>query len=493
VPWLLLGWSCAALLVALLRVPYDDEWYSIELASRATASPRFWQALQSDMHPPWVALFDRSLAQLTAAAPSWRTLALALQVPRIAASALAIACLAAALDKPLRLPRWSFVLAALHPIVLFYAGSARWYPFLLLAHALRAYALWRPERVVAGRLAFVCGAALGSLTSYLDAPFLVHDALWLWFRRERGRRAPVLSMLAAGACVVAARAASALQGGYHALRWPDARFDPLTIAQWLGLGVVGEAGLPWPWLLTGLVAAMSCGVAYLAALRDHAARTPALWVASYGTLWAMACSFGVFHPRYSLLLWIVLAALATRLAHRGRPAARALSALGAAHMLLVLALVVNGHGFYKADLNTLSAADCRVVDAAQGAPLAIAPYPRLAALVESRCNLRAELLTVPSLWMTLDENEQLRQVRERLRDVSTVWLLSTHFESSIALTESRVRELLAQRCVPEPPRAFGKPGHHELRPDRPSDFRRYELQRWTCQSRARDVSSSAWR
>jgi hypothetical protein len=481
VRWPLFGWSCAALLLALLRVPYDDEWYSIELASRATSDARFWQALQGDMHPPWCALLDRWLAQLTAATPSWRSLALALQLPRIAASALAIAIVAAALSKPLRLPRWAFVLAALHPIVLFYAGAARWYPFLLLAHALRAYALWRPERRALGRLAFVLGAALGSLAGYLDGLFLVHDVLWLWARRDRAARAPVVTTLAAGACLLVARALSPLHGGFHALRWPDGRFAPMALLQWLGLGVAGEAGLAWPWVLTALAAAISCGWAYLAALRDPDARTPALWAASYAALWAVGSFFGVFHPRYSLLLWLVLAAFATRLVLRGSFAARLACTLGAAHMLLVLGLVFTGRGFFKADLNTLSADDCRVVDAARGAPLVVATYPRLAALAESRCGLHEELLTVPSVWLTLDEHEQLQGLRERLRDASALWLLSTHFRSSLTLTEARVQALLAERCAPDPPRSFGAAPHPWLRPERGPGFRRYQLQRWTCQ------------
>jgi hypothetical protein len=294
-----------------------------------------------------------------------------------------------------------------------------------------------------------------------------------------------------------ARGLSPLHAGYHALRWPDMSFDPVTLAQWLGLGVVGEAGLPWPWLLPGaIVAAISCGWAYLSALRERETRTTGVWAASYAALWALACGFGVFHPRYSLLLWVVLAVFVTRLALRGGYAARLACTLGAAHMLIVLGLVYTGRGFFKADLNTLSAADCRVASAARSASLVVATYPRLAALVESRCDLHADLLTLPSIWMTRDEDEQLRDLRAQLHDAgnaSTLWLFSTHFDSSIALTEARVRGLLEKRCQPEPARSFGAAPHPWLHRDRGADFRRYQLQRWTCQSAARDVNSSAWR
>ena len=117
---ILAAWAALALALAVLRVPFDDEQFSIELAFQATRS-QLWAALQNDVHPPWLALLDRALAQLGPAA-------LWLQAARVLFGAAALALASHALAQPLGLPRGRFVLAAAHPIVLFYTGAARWYP-----------------------------------------------------------------------------------------------------------------------------------------------------------------------------------------------------------------------------------------------------------------------------------------------------------------------------------------------------------------------------
>jgi len=64
-------------------------------------------------------------------------------LPRVAASLTALVIM-----RRVVLKTWPGVgpllvtLAAFHPIVFFYAGAVRWYPFAFLADALRAWAIW---------------------------------------------------------------------------------------------------------------------------------------------------------------------------------------------------------------------------------------------------------------------------------------------------------------------------------------------------------------
>jgi hypothetical protein len=473
---LILLWSLAALALARSRVPYDDEWFSIELAFDTTPG-QFWFALDDDVHPPWLALLDRSIGTL------WSQ-PIALQGLRIAASALAIALVARALSKPMQLPGWAFVLAACHPIVLFYAGSARWYPCLFLAHALRLFAIWS-ERPLSRAGAFLAGALLGPVAGYLDVLFLAHDGAWFARRARRSGAAWIplgaLAFAAVG-CALLPLLASPLHGRAHALalRWPH--WDPTGVAIWAGLGLAGETALPWPLLLLGLACGFSSAWALASALfaRDSRSRELAAFILSYAAVWLLACGFGVWHPRYSLLLWLLCLALVWSQWSRAGRVVGSLNALSALHLFAALALAVAGFGFLKSDLNRMMESDCQQLRAAETASVLIVPYRRLAQLGKRQCHLHAPLLTIPSIRVTRTEAEQLSGLRRALEQPGDYWLLALDTDSTLAVTQDRVRGVLQERCSAEAAKRFGQIPHPGLTPQRTSAYRRFSLQRFRC-------------
>lgn len=494
----LAAWSLGALALAHARVPYDDEWFSIELALRASPA-QLWQALDQDLHPPWLALVDRAVAAL------WPD-PLALQSLRVLASALAIALLARTLAARLRLPSWLFALAACQPIVLFYAGSARWYPFLLLAHALRLSAIWveRPlSRAAASR--FIGGATLGALTSYADPLFLLHDAGWLLARaratpqlpqsalrlhapcwRIASRRPAVIMVLGAVGCSVAVRLLSPLAGPLHQA-WPGLPHYSLRgLARFAVLGVIGEAGPPWPWLIAALLAVGACGWALVAALQARATRGVAGWLVSYGAAWLIAVGLGAWHPRYALLLWLLSALFVLRLAGQRRWLAYA----GLAYWLVVLGLIVDGRSFFKSSLNRLEPADCGVLQQLGADDLLVISYPGLAAQLARDCPARRPPLVVPSIRRSPAEHEQLAALAQQLTAAKVVWSLTLRTRSSLALTDARVTKLLMNaRCRAERAQEFASAPHAALKQlgsDRTPGSGaaavapRLRLERWRC-------------
>ena len=477
--WLLL-WSCAALALAASRVPYDDEWFSLDLAFRANRA-QFWDALAHDVHPPWVALIDRAVAQVCSAP-------IALQSVRVAVSLLAIAILARALSSRLGVPRWAFALAAAHPLLLFYSGAVRWYPFLLLAHALRAYAIWHADVLrPSGSAAFAVGGALGSMASYVDPLFLAHDCGWLIARTAREKTARLragLTVSVAVAAALALRLASPLQSGFHRTLWSvRPRWDPSAPVRWAAMGIAGETALPWPLLVSGAACVVATGWAFVATLRARQTRVPASWLGLYAVCWLVVCCFGAWQPRYSPMLWLIATVLVVRLALRGPRAARIVCTLGAAHLAIGLTLAATGRGSFKADLNGLSEGDCAVLAAADRAPLLVVPYARLAVLAREQCAIRAPILTLPSVRVVRAEEEQLSELRAQLPRVPEAWVLSLRTDSSIRVTESRVRALLTTRCRPDPARLFGTYPHRELRQGARASEARHMLQRWSCDGR----------
>jgi hypothetical protein len=177
----LAAWLVGAVVFAWRRIPYNDEWYSITLA-RDTTWPDFKASLVADSHPPWIALLDRALMGVC---PDRRILCL----PRVAASLTALVIM-----RRVVLKTWPGVgpllvtLAAFHPIVFFYAGAVRWYPFAFLADALRAWAIWCASRRRDGALAFLAGAVVGVMSSYGEGLLVAVDACWL-VARQRDRAA----------------------------------------------------------------------------------------------------------------------------------------------------------------------------------------------------------------------------------------------------------------------------------------------------------------
>lgn len=471
VAWRLALWACAAFTLAWTRVPFDDEWLSIELAFESTPA-QFWFALEHDMHPPWVALVDRALGQPELA-----------QALRIALSALAIGFMARGPAQALAVPRTLLPWAALQPIVLFYAGALRWYPYLWLAQALRASAIWQPRAARANALLFMLGAWLGGLASYVDVLFVVHDAAW-WLARaraERRLRSGLVVVAIAGLGMLALRYLSPLQRDVHGAFWlgPPA-LEVRDAAQWLGLGLAGETALPWPWWIAGGACVLAAAWALARSLREPATRAASAWIVTSGLTWLVACGYGVWHPRYSLLLWALLPALAAaRWVDAGR-VARAVLALAAAHLAVGLALSSAGRGFFKADLNTRDAEDCAPLTAA-GSPKAIVfSYGRLEHLFRD-CRPDLPMVRVRSRLLVPKVPEQLAAMEPLWASAGEIWLLTSRVESSFGDTDLQLRAAaLARGCQSLGTRAFGRIPHPGWTPSRAHGYRRFQLERFFC-------------
>jgi len=422
---------------------------------------------------------------------------IALQTFRVVTSAAAIAVLSRAIARRLNVPSWLFVAAGLHPIVLYYAGSARWYPYLLLAHALRAYAIWRTDRVDARTgAAFVGGSLLGSMAGYIDALFLVHDSIWFAARQLTAKAETrgdtddhairihvqrVATVVFIGALtVVGLRMISPLRGLLHdSLFQLRPSFRPLDAARWAALGVAGEAGMPFPWILSGLVCIAGAFWAYLALLRDRVHLTVSIWIASYTLAWLIACAFGVWHPRYSLMVWLLVAALLVRLALKGTRYERILCGLCFAHLAVVLGLAFYGRGFFKGDLNRLSADDCRTVGALESGLLVI-PYPRLAALISTQCPVTNRVFVLPLIRVQPCAKKQLAGLAGLLMEHDRAFLLKLNVDSSLTRSQQRAEAFMGRYCTPQPERRFSELPHPWLRRDRPLDYRRYTLRPFVC-------------
>jgi hypothetical protein len=475
-------WGCAALALAAWRVPYDDEWFSIELAFDATPT-QLWAALEGDVHPPWLALLDRGLSQLGQHV-------LLLQAARVLFSVTAVAIVSRCLARPLGVPRSLFVLAAAHPLVLFYAGAARWYPLLWLAHALRLAALWhaRPAGRTGASL-FIGGSVLGSLASYLDPLFVLHDALWLGLRSLRG--VPVqrtawprmaLIALAAGGGIVLVRFASPLRAPLHvALHLWQPQWHWREVAAWGLLGLSGEAAFPGFWLALGLGCLGAAAWGAWRALRDEKARPVGLWLLSYAACWLLACGFGIDHPRYSLMLWSIVPVLWLRwLLPTAARTERVLAAVALLHLGLGLGLVVSGRGFFKADLNELEADDCSQLTAAGDVRAVFVTYARIAQLARRRCESTLPFSRVPSIRIVPDETAQLAPLRAVMQSPGNFWLLTVQSEVSYARTAERLHHLLTTRCREQGSRAFSQIPHPGLSAQRGATYRRFRLEQFAC-------------
>lgn len=469
-------WSIAVAAFALRRIPYDDEWFSIELALH-TEAVHFWAALTNDLHPPWVALADRWIGHL------WHHRA-GLHFARVLTSAAAFAITAQWLAQRLRLPAPAVWLAAFHPIVFMYGASIRWYPLLLLAHALRAYAVWADRSGARGRAAFIAGAVLGPAAGYVDALFLVHDGVW-WLGRRAGspqraeRTRAWTTAVIAVAAVLAVLWISPLALDHAVGRGMS--FSSSALFTWIALGVLGEAGPSMPWLLLGSVVPIAFGRGTWLALRDPASRSFAFYVFTLVFTWAASTAFGVWHARYSLLLWFLLTACTLPLWRR--PGLdRALLVAAGGYLCFVLVLMTTRHSFLKTDLNELSASDCELLEPSSDVGLLVVPYQGLAELVQSRCAHDLPMLRVRSIRIVPDEPVQMAPLRAELRTPPpAIWSLHLNARSSYARTDARVRSVLADRCRLVGRRTSGEVPHAGLKAllagAAPA---RFTLDRWNC-------------
>jgi hypothetical protein len=475
--WLLVAWALAVLLFAALRTPYDDEWYSIALALERDAG-RFWGALVSDVHPPWVALLDRAL--LAGGGPRWL-----INLPRVLASAGAVWITASLVRRQFGLARGYVLLAASHPVVFMYAGAARWYPFLFLAHALRALSIWGfpPGRPGSGPL-FVAGAGLGLAAGYVEPPFVLLDLVWLHLRnagQPRARRNLGLIALASVAVLMLLRLASPVAAAHAPFAY--GQLDPILsqAVSWLGLGVAGEAALPFPFPMLGLAVAAAAALGFVEVGRRKPNRPYAIFLASNAVAWLCLTPFGVWHPRYSLEVWLGLTLMVV-VPLAGGIRWRWLAWLASAHLLVALVLTLLGRGFYKGDLNRLDGASCGAVRDATAADLIVAPYPRLAELVASACAPAAPITALAPIRIVPAADQQLLPLRQHLRVAARVFLLTMHTTSSLSETQARVRRLLAGLCLRAGAASFGEAPHHALRRLWRADAQPYRFERevWQC-------------
>ena len=470
-------WGCAALALAAWRVPFDDEWFSIELAFNATPA-QLWAALEGDVHPPWLALLDRGLAQLGQHA-------LLLQAARVIFSAAALALVSRSLAQPLGVSRSLFVWAAAHPLVLFYAGSARWYPLLWLAHALRLAALWHPrpaERTSASL--FIGGSVLGSIASYLDPLFVLHDLAWLAARSNRSTRLRVGAIgVAAVGCMVLLRFASPLHAPFHqALHVWQPQWHLRDVLAWGALGLAGETAFPGVWVGLALTCAVAAAWGVVRALRDSSARPAGLWLMSYALCWLLACGFGVDHARYSLLLWSLVPVFWLRCAlptAAGRTD-RVIAAAALLHLGLGLGLVLAGRGFFKADLNELRSEECAPLTAASDVRAVFVTYARAAELARRRCGSSLPFRRVPSIRIVPEETEQLSALSQLTHTPGSFWLLTVQSQVSYARTAQRIHDWLSARCRLLGQQAFGRIPHPALSVHHAPEDRRFALEKFDC-------------
>ncbi len=431
-PW---AWAAAALALAAHRLPYDDEWFEISLAH---ADPHHFSAsLAADVHLPWVALLDRGIVHL---APGF----LPLVVPRVAASALALFLVASLVTRRRLAPWWAVALAAFHPVLLMYGGAARWYPFLFLGQALRAWALWGADAGTVGADgALLAGALVGTLAGYLDLPFLVIDGT-AWLLTRSGTRARVV-VAASCAVLVAGTLLTPLShpaGRLVSIAASRFQLSLTAFVEWLGLGLAGEAHPGWPLTLLALLVLPGFAAAAWAIIRrrDGFSR----WLLAVALGWCGATQVGVWHPRYSLLVWALFtAAMLGGLAAPG--ARRTASVVAAGYLALGLLLTVRGDHFLKGDLNSLPAA-ARASLLEDPADLVIAPYPRTAAQVSSVWRPAAPVVAVPLIQQYPDRDEQMSSLRAALASARRVVLITVPDRSWLRVTNPRVRAELRSRC-----------------------------------------------
>jgi hypothetical protein len=483
---ILVAASAAMLAFAVHRVPFDDEWYSITLAGDTTWDA-FWRSIASDPHPPYVALLDRATVALTHSTA-------AITVVHTLASIAAMALLAS-LARSIGLSRLSMALALLHPIVFMYGGAARWYPFALLADALRAWALWsRGSTPTSGRrsAAFVAGATIGVAAGYADAILVAVDAAWLLGRALRGpasaqprlRRHAVIVVAVAATGVLATLLASPVFVAHVHLTL--AGVGPLVSGKaplgFVGLGLVGEAMLPPPWTFVAAVA-----LAGYVAVAARTWRQPgSLWIASVAAGWLLATQVGVWHPRYALMLWTLLTArvielaIATHAPSFARWAARATAAWLGVGLLLTL----GERSFVKADLNAMGRDGCDAIFATPS-DLVVAPYPRTAMQIARVCAPQVPVVTAG--WVRHYEagdpalTASIADALPRAHEVVLVTVptrgssLEDTFEQVRGLLEARCTERSSQPAVVDPFGAWKAPDG-----SRGTARYRYEVTRYAC-------------
>ncbi len=439
----LIIWTVAALGFAAVRIPYDDEWFSITLAADTDWS-LFWESLRHDWHPPWIALLDRYLISVFHHRFS-------LNVVRIAGVVLGIALLSSVLKRQMFVAPIVCVLAAFHPVFFMYSGASRWYPVLFLAQALRAYGLWGSDRWNGRRaLAYFGGAALGPAASYLDFRFLALDSLVLVYLSRKYKRIFSIALLLSmcGIFHVFLLAISPL--GYHIRLENFSLYLELhrssAFLGWLFLGMFGEAYLQFPWIAVAVAAVPGYGLAACVFVKGQTPRLFRFWVLSIALLWAFSTFVKVWHPRYSLILWLFLTTAVMSLFKKGR-LFKTTAVANTMYLVLSLVLTVAGVGFLKQDLNDINSGTCEELGNRKPIDLLVIPYPRNAEQFTRTCKVDIPIVIARWIRHYQDENEQLDQLNVKIPNAGRVALVTTPVvESSLAITNARVTALMSKYC-----------------------------------------------
>ncbi len=461
---------------------YDDEWFSLSLATLPATSLRA-SLINDFLHPPWVGLFDRAVASIT---PSLRALALARLLPSLGA----VWLLGLVARRRLGV-RWP-VLAAFQPIVFFYAVSARWYPFLFLAQALRAWALWGTHRARRARLAFSLGAVLGLLSCYADLVFLPIDAA-AWIARRRSVRKKVafstaLTFVGALALLgiallwfspVLARQLPALKKSL--LRH---RLSPGGDAEWLATGLAGQSFFPGYVLPTIALSLPGYAWSVVALLPKLRCRRFLIWLAAAMAGWLLVELVGTStQPRSSLLVWFLLAsALLAVLSKPGKP--RFAAALSLGILGLGLAATISLRLSLKGDLNVLPQEVCGPIAGMNADALLVVPYPRTADDLLTRCRPRPPIVSADwTAHVGATGADELAPIRSALPGHAHVTLVTVAGErEGMTQTMEAATELLAAKCRPEKALSLGRDLHADFkrRMGRSVPDYRYELRNWDC-------------
>ncbi|MFI5371371.1 MAG: hypothetical protein ACHQ52_07405 [Candidatus Eisenbacteria bacterium] len=205
--WIIaVGSAALALSLIILRSRnlYEDEWVSLSIVSRPLAEMWRW-CLTVDIHPPGIYALDRLLLRALGAPRAVGAVHLALW----SAGAMTLVSAAYRLLSSLW-GRIAFAIAALmHPHVLMWNSSIRWYPVWWgLALAVLAWGLLprRRDDVPGWAMTLGLGAAIGALAhlDYLAVPFAPSfAAAWLVRHGSAPRSLGRLLLLAATAILVA--------------------------------------------------------------------------------------------------------------------------------------------------------------------------------------------------------------------------------------------------------------------------------------------------
>jgi hypothetical protein len=464
-PAILAAWLAAATLFAWHRIPFFDESYSIALA-RDTTWADFKSALAADVHPPWLALLDRTLF---AACPDRRILC----VPRLAASFAAILLL-----RRVVLRQWPHVglavtaLAAFHPVVFMYAGAVRWYPLAFLADATRAWALWGTSNRRAGKVAFFGGAVLGVLSGYAEGILAAVDAAWL-VGRERDRSAMATVAASGAAALITVLAAPFVPG------WPPAGPEKpflRSLVTWGALGPLGSVVVPWPYTPVLLLALPGLVWALARALRHGGPPSFSSWLVTTGLAWA-ALADHIEHPRYSLALWYLTTCALGLL--RGSRLADTARFATASYLGLALWLTVRQHDFAFKDENEMSPSDCALLLPAP-ATLVVTSYSRTQEELRRICHVPG-VVSARNARIYAPQAD-LTPILEAL-GAGPVTFVHTNAPGSVLddVTE-RLRSRLAERCTLEAIHLVAPSALARLRglfkPESPAFH--YATERWMC-------------